>query len=350
MISVSVFAQEIEEQPETLKDLIDKIPSIKMELSKIDKYHKIVFVGMGSSLYASIPSVYFLRQSGIDADYIDASEAIRYFDKKLFEQFDICVLVSQSGETTEILRILDMIKELNILMIGVTAHVKSHLGAQVDIILDIFSGEEKAMGTTKTHINSVLTLLIISLIFAKRLENELENIQKLPNALELSIHKGRRNVEKLLKYSIEFENSIITTTGFALGEVYQAALTLNEIARVNVFPISTGMFKHGPIELFADKRSFIQFIPDVQDKNLLVDLGCNIVNRAKFSWIISNSQIDLDCGSFDKSVIFDSINSDLPEYLQGVLFLPYVQILSDEIRKIKGIEENEFYLISKVIK
>ncbi len=349
MILLFEFAKEIEEQPGALQNLIENIPSIEKELSRLKvESPKIAFIGMGSSLYAAIPSVYLLRKFGIDADYFDASEVVRYFEENWIKKFDICVLVSQSGETFEIRKLIAKIRNLNLLKIGVTAHTKSHLGMNTDVNLDILSGEEKAIGSTKTHTNSVVALIVFSLILTKQLKKEIKNVRKLPNVMAMSIRKAHQSVKTFLKDKIatEFEGTVITSTGFALGEIYQSALTLNEISRTNVLAVSTGMLRHGPMELFVDKRGFIQFVPDSKDKNTLVDFSRMICQNAKFTWIVSNGSIDSIPPS--KSTLIDSMNFDLPEYLQSISFLPYMQILSYEIRKAKGIGDDEFHLIRKV--
>ncbi len=350
---MSTFAEEIEEQPKALQKLIDNISSIEYGVSKIaSKVSRIAFFGMGSSLYSVFPAVYLLRASGISADYYDASEASWYLPKEWFKKVDVCVLVSQSGETVEIRNLIDKIKDTNVVKIGITANINSYLWANSDITLDILSGKERSVGSTKTHMNSVIANILFSMIITRQLEREIRNVQKLPHMLETVIVEAHKDVDVLLNSGIvdKIDGSIITSRGFALGEVYQSALTLNEIARVNVFPISAGMLKHGPMELFVDKRGMICFIPDSPNRHLLIKLCREISNKSGFTWIISNSTVEMNdmLSVSDRLIFANSVNADLPEYLQNLLFLPYVQILSYRIRKAKKIADDDFHLISKV--
>ncbi len=343
------FEEEIKEQPEALQRLLDNIPKMSKDFSKIAKgnFSKIAFFGMGSSLYSTIPAVYLLRSFGIDAEYHDASEALWYFSKRWFNNVDVCVFVSQSGETVEIRELLDKLNDVSTIKLGITANVESYLGNNSDIVVNILSGEERAVGSTKTHMNSVLTSVIFSLVLSNSLEKELKNLQKLPPILDSCLLKASNDVENFLnKYPYkQIDASIITSRGYALGEVYQSALTLNEIARLEVFPISAGMLRHGPMELFAEKKGVTCFVPDSKTKPLLTKLCHQIANQTDFTWILSNSPIKIENTG---TIINDVINSDLPEYLQSLLFLPYAQLLACKVRKRKKIENDEFRFISKV--
>ena len=348
-----LFAKEIEEQPQALQKLVDNIPSVERELSKIHLHAlsspRIAFFGMGSSLYSAFASVYLLRSAGISADYYDASEALWHFSQEWFRNVDICVFVSQSGETVEIRNLVDKVKRTNVLKMGVTANVNSYLGMNSDIVLDISSGRELSLGSTKTHMNSVVTNIVFSLFITKRLKMERKNIQSLPVLLEEIVSKAREEVNEFSYFEIadKIEGSVITSRGFALGEVYQSALTLNEIARVSVFAISAGMLRHGPLELFAEKRGIICFIPKSPSAKLLIKLCRDISHISSFAWIISDEEVKNDVPN-ESSIHVTSLNTGLAEYLQNLIFLPYIQFLSCKIREMKKIPDDDFRLISKV--
>lgn len=55
---------------------------------------------------------------------------------------DVALLISNSGETEEILRILPSIKRMNLKMITLTGNIKSTLAKMSDVVLDISIREE----------------------------------------------------------------------------------------------------------------------------------------------------------------------------------------------------------------
>ncbi len=330
---MSNFLKEVEEQPQSLQRLIDNISSIKKELTKIRlKFPKIAFFGMGSSLYAGISASYLLRSYGMDANFFDASEVEQYVGKDWFGNFDICVFISYSGETSEVKAVFNEIKNLDILRIGITANGESFVAKNSDLLIETYAGEEKSIGATKSYANSVLAAFILGLVMANRLEEEIGNLHAVPNEMIKSISGAHYGTERILndENEIEFDNTVITSTGFAMSTVYQSVLTLNAIASVNAFPVSAGMLRHhGPEELFLKKHGLIEFIPNSASAKVLLELYEMLSKMSRFSWIISSDSIEIF--SHHRSTFVDRIDSKIPEYLQTLLFLPYVQILSHKI-------------------
>uniref|UniRef100_A0A7C5KCC7 Glutamine--fructose-6-phosphate aminotransferase [isomerizing] n=1 Tax=Thermodesulfobium narugense TaxID=184064 RepID=A0A7C5KCC7_9BACT len=331
---VSKFANEIEEQPQNLQRLIDKIPLIKGNLSKIrSKNPRIVFFGMGSSFYAAISPAYLFISHGIEANFFDASEILCYASDEWFRKFDIVVFITQSGETSEIKSLIDRIAGFkNLMKVVITAHPESYVAKKADIVIDTYSDEEKAIGATKTYVNSVIAAFIFVLSFTEEYEKEIDFIRQMPYEIMNSIKKANKNVEMILniKTADDFDSSVISSTGFVLSSVYQSVLTINAIASTNMFPISIGMLEHhGPERLFFKKRGFIAFIPSSLNKQSFVRLYNAIISTCGFCWIISCGPKGLPL--FDKLCFEDEIISDIPEYLQSLLFLPYMQILSYKI-------------------
>ena len=66
----------------------------------------VVFTGMGSSLYAAYPAQAYLTSLGIRALVWETAELLHYHLKAL-KPDTLLVAVSQSGETVEIIRLLD---------------------------------------------------------------------------------------------------------------------------------------------------------------------------------------------------------------------------------------------------
>ncbi|WP_036223849.1 SIS domain-containing protein [Mesoaciditoga lauensis] len=345
---MSNFEEEIKEQPGALQRFLNSISSLRKTLLRIASFHpiRIAFFGMGSSLYATIPAVYLLRSAGISANYYDASEALWYIPQKWFDNIDMCVFVSQSGETIEIRKLLDKIRNSKVLKVGITANTKSYVANNCDEVIDIFTGKERALGSTKTHMNSVVASLVLSMFLANS-EGQVKHLMKLPSIVNDSILRASSTVEDLFKKIDvnKFNDSVITSRGFLLGEVYQSALTLNEISRVSALAISTGMLKHGPMEIFSERRGITCFVPSSSVRTLLIKFCQSIVSHVDFIWIMSNGALDIELSPHLFKV---ETNFDLPEYLQGLIFLPYIQILAYRIRKMKNLEDDEFYFIKKV--
>lgn len=347
---MSAFYDEVFQQPEAVESLLANVEYYRQKVRGLFPLpsQRVVFFGMGSSLYASVHATYLLRMYGIDADAYDASEGLWYISNGWFDNVSVVVLVSNSGETVEILRLLERLKGSHAVKVGFTSNLKSALAKGVDLCFDIFSGEEKALGSTKSYTNSVLALVVFSLLLVGRLDGEVESLRALPSELARVLKLARDSVDDLPREVISSaDGGVITTRGFGMSMVYQASLTFGEIARLNLLPISAGMLRHGPMEMMVERRGIICFVPDSANKELLVKLCREVSPVSSFCWIVANSLVDT-AGLESGSVFMDIVNTDLPEYLQGLLFLVYMQLFAYRVRKTKGISDEEFEMINKV--
>jgi len=75
------------------------------------------------------------------AYFLHAGEAT-HGDLGLVQADDVVILISNSGETSEVLQILPRLKELGVVRIAIVGNVSSTLADECDLVLPIAAGEE----------------------------------------------------------------------------------------------------------------------------------------------------------------------------------------------------------------
>jgi arabinose-5-phosphate isomerase len=101
---------------------------------------RVVVVGMGKSGHIGGKIAATLASTGTPAFFVHPGEA-SHGDLGMITPDDVVLAISNSGTTTEILTILPIIKRMGVKLISMTGNVKSELGQQSDVALDI--GVEK---------------------------------------------------------------------------------------------------------------------------------------------------------------------------------------------------------------
>jgi arabinose-5-phosphate isomerase len=96
---------------------------------------KLVVTGMGKSGYVGRKIVATLRSTGTPAVFLHPAEAA-HGDLGLYSPEDPTLLISKSGATAELLRIVPRLRELRSPIIGILGKTCSPLAAQVDLVLD----------------------------------------------------------------------------------------------------------------------------------------------------------------------------------------------------------------------
>jgi len=102
---------------------------------------RIVITGMGKSGLIGRKIAATLASTGSPALFLHSAEAL-HGDMGMVGPGDVVVAISYSGETEEIVALLETLKRLGVKLISLTAAAQSTLGRASDIILDISVKEE----------------------------------------------------------------------------------------------------------------------------------------------------------------------------------------------------------------
>ena len=97
---------------------------------------RVVVVGMGKSGIVGQKIVATLASTGQPALFVHPGEAY-HGDLGMIRSDDVALLISNSGETDEILRILPFLKHQNNKIIALTGKLNSSLAKNADVVLDV---------------------------------------------------------------------------------------------------------------------------------------------------------------------------------------------------------------------
>lgn len=118
---------------------------------------KVVVLGVGKSGLIGRKIAATLSSTGTPSFFVQAGEAY-HGDLGMISQGDSVVLISQSGETEEVIRLMPHLRRLGVPMIGLTGRLDSTLAAGVDVTLDV-SVEHEACPNNLAPTNSTLAAL-----------------------------------------------------------------------------------------------------------------------------------------------------------------------------------------------
>jgi len=120
---------------------------------------KVVILGMGKSGLIAQKIAATLCSIGNKAVFLHAAEA-SHGDLGIYAPGDPTILISKSGATDELIRLIPILKEFNSPLIGIIGNMKSSLIADMDIVIDAsVSKEVDPLGLVPTS-STTLTLAI----------------------------------------------------------------------------------------------------------------------------------------------------------------------------------------------
>ncbi len=329
--------KEIHEEPSVIKKTFDKYitdDKISDKIPDLSKYKKITIVACGSAYHAGLVGKNLIENyANIPVDVEIASE-YRY-KKHFFDEKELVIVVSQSGETADTLASLKLAKENKIDTLGIINVKESSIARESDIVLYTEAGNEIAVATTKAYSAQVALLSLISLAIANKNNllnrNEiieiLKEIKLLPNKIEQLINTD--NYQKIAEKIYKDNDIFFLGRGIDYAIALEGSLKLKEISYIHSEAYAAGELKHGTISLIDKGTPVIAIITDNSIKDKTISNVKEVKARGAKTILIANENLDNNC--FDKKVIIPSTHP----LLQPLLTVIPLQLIAYEVAKLR---------------
>lgn len=280
----------------------------------------LVLVGMGASHYANRMAETAWRRLGVDCRAETAGDMLL---QGLPVQPHTIVLVSQSGESGEILQLLDLLSRRADLF-GMTLAPQSRLGRTLPCLVGA-GGQEVAFAATRS-------LTVTLALHAAVLAAAGGEIGGFADALATP---PQPSLDEALDALADKSSVIIAGRGELRGLAEAAGLMLMELARIPAFGFEFGQFRHGPLEaLTPDLGVLLSRGPSL--------LGAGTPTLAKAALSAGTVPVIFDCSG--EAPIEGAVTVAFPrnEGLSAVAaMLPALQelIIAVSDRKVAGVGE-----------
>ena len=96
--------------------------------------HKLIFSGVGKSAHIAEKLTGTFNSTGVSSCFLDATQAL-HGDLGLCGEGDLAILLSNSGQTEEILRLVPVLKRFGVKLVAFTSHPESDLAKNADFRL-----------------------------------------------------------------------------------------------------------------------------------------------------------------------------------------------------------------------
>jgi glucosamine--fructose-6-phosphate aminotransferase (isomerizing) len=268
------MSKEIDEQSLTtkkcIKEYLDKSRNeINIYNLPIDpkKINKIRLIGCGTAYHSCLMAKYWIEEfTSIDVDADIASE-FRYRNVKLNIN-DLCIFVSQSGETADTYAALEKCKKNKVKTCGIVNVVESSIARLADFVLPIHAGPEIGVASTKAFLGQMLVLYLLTLKISKE-RNDIDvnnykkmvlDLIKLPDLIKETLAK-QNDVQVIARDFITAKGTMYLGRGYSYPIAMEGALKLKELSYIHAEGYAAGEMKHGPLALIEDGMPVIVLSP-----------------------------------------------------------------------------------------
>ncbi len=246
--------KEIKEQPNALRTCIGsrihngdiRLDKIRLTEEQIKNIGRIHIVACGSAWHAGIVGKYVIEELTRIPVEVDLASEFRY-RRPILSRNDLCITISQSGETADTLAALREAKANDVHVLSIVNAVGSSIARESDDVLYTMAGPEIAVATTKGYSTQLAVLYLIALKFGKiRQTIAPETAAKLLTALEAlpeqleSLFADEEALKALAKQHSDKDHVFVIGRGIDYGASLESSLKLKEISYIHSDTYTTG--------------------------------------------------------------------------------------------------------------
>ena len=263
----SFMLKEIHEQPDAVAEtVLDRLTHGEVDLGDIGisddelaRVRRVLVVACGTAYHAGVVGRYPIEEwSGVPVG-VDIASEFRY-RKPLFDEHDLVVGISQSGETADTLAAMRLARECGAKVLAVTNVMGSQATRDADGVLFTRAGLEVGVAATKTFVAQVAAMYLFGLKLAQvrgSLEPEVMDrlvgdLRRMPDAIARVIETAD---EPMRAAGTQFQDAtffLFLGRHVGLPVALEGALKMKEISYIPTDAYAAGEMKHGPIALLDE--------------------------------------------------------------------------------------------------
>ena len=313
--------KEIHEEAEVIKKTSEA--SIDFDITK---YDEIDIVACGSAYHAGLVGKYMIEKlCNIKVNVCIASEY--QYDKHFFKGKTLVIAISQSGETADTKKCVNIANDMGVDTLGIVNVKGSSIARICKHVIYTLAGPEIAVATTKAYLAQITTLILLAVKNSKEKIN-IEDLQKLPYYIETLINKDYTSLANMLMTK---DDIYFIGRGIDYALCMEGSLKLKEISYIHSEAYAAGELKHGTISLISEGTPVIVVATSDELYLKTISNAKEVKARGAYVILVTDKEV-INEGVYDELISIPKVT----EELRPILTIIPLQLISYEVAKLRG--------------
>jgi glutamine---fructose-6-phosphate transaminase (isomerizing) len=290
------YLRDILDQPRALQDTLSALENgkaLRSVASHLHDYKAVVLTGMGSSFHALHPLQVELIELGLPALMLETSELVHYHEH-LFDRKTLVVVVSQSGQSAEVVRLLQVNRRRSPL-VAVTNTAASPLAEEATAAVVTRAGAEFSV-SCKTYLTALMALRWLSDTFCERdLQQTHNTLASACTSVQNYLTGWKEHVEELAQRLNGIRYLFLVGRGSSLAAAGMGGLIIKEAAHFHSEAMSSAAFRHGPWEMLSPATFVLIFGGVEKTRELNLRLLADIREQSGQAELVSEDSLFRPC-------------------------------------------------------
>lgn len=237
--------------------------------------------------------------------------------------------ISQSGESPDIVAVLDEARQQGATTLAITNELDSPLARACEFSIACHAGKEVSIAATKTYTAQLTALALLAAHWSEDEEKKTQ-VQQLPKAVQktLAMSEAVRDSSQRYRY---METCLVLGRGYNYATAFEIALKMKELNYLLIEAYSSADFKHGPIAVIEQGFPAILVAPSGEVFPDMLGLARELTERGAELIAISDRP-----DALEMAVTPLQLPVTVPEWLSPVVCVIPGQLLAHDLTVAKG--------------
>jgi glucosamine--fructose-6-phosphate aminotransferase (isomerizing) len=259
---MSWVEEELREQPDALQRFLDAeqetAVALAGELVRADVRYLLIASRGSSGNAARYAQYLFAAKNRLPTAFATPSVYTLYDTSPRLDGA-LAIAISQSGASPDVVAVLTEARRQGRPTLAITNDPSSPLASAAEWTLPLHAGEERAVAATKTYLNSVAAVALLSAALAGD-EERLGELREIAPAVRAQLERSLADAERLDPYR-DVESGSVVARGMNYGTAFEIVLTIRELTGIAFEPWSPPDLLHGPIAALKPGRPAVVVAP-----------------------------------------------------------------------------------------
>jgi glutamine---fructose-6-phosphate transaminase (isomerizing) len=336
---------EIFEQPQRLASLLDSQKQTAIEIAKAIQSRNVNYAFLaarGTSDNAGRYANYLWGAYNRLPLALATPSLFTYYQKPPRLNNALVVGVSQSGQSPDIVSVLEEGRRQNCLTLAITNVPDSPLARTSDYVLEIQAGEEKAVAATKTYSTELMAIAMISAALNDS-EDSWKELASISKWAEQALQLDKQIAQMAQRYRY-MSQCVVLGRGFNYATAFEWALKMKELTYVIAEPYSSADFQHGPIAMVEGGFPVLAVAPNGRVQESMREMLTRLRKQQDAELVVISD--DDEALSLAQSAI--QLPPQIPEWLTPLVSIIPAQLFACHLTQVKGYDTDTPRTITKV--
>ncbi|MGD1118300.1 MAG: glutamine--fructose-6-phosphate transaminase (isomerizing) [Dehalococcoidales bacterium] len=259
--------KEIHEQPKVIRDTLAEYISTAAPVADLvggeEGTEELLIMACGTSYHAGLIGKNIIENLVNIPVRVEIADEFCYTGQA--SPMNRAIVITQSGETSDVLKAVKKLKEKGAYTIAITNVVGSTISRVADKTIYTRAGPEISVAATKTFIAQLIALYWLALPYSRvetgKLDALVLELRQLPAKVQ-QVLDNEAKIAAVAKKLAAYNSVFFIGKGFNYPVALEGALKLKEISYIHAEGYAAGELKHGPFALLGNEAPVVAVVAE----------------------------------------------------------------------------------------